>query len=439
MSESTDLDYSHAAVPPEGRMSRLGLMMAWSGVASCFFFIVVGAAMAQAYGTVQALVGIVLASITFTVINQVMAQHAIKTGLNVSLLSLRLFGQTGAFLAPLILAATAIYYAVFEGSVMAQALHIYAPSIGLPVASAVVVLWGLVLISGSIQHWLDKVNGILLPFYLIGMAAAVILTIQHYGLSGQWLALGPADGGSATGWWHCYTYYLGISILMMYTYEYARFGRPADTWFHSRLTFGMPFYIMGYLFSAVVGIFLVGTIPGLKSSEVGVVIGVIELMGVFGLLFVWVTQSRINTANFFLATVNIEALVFQAFGRKIDRIWALAIAGVAVYVLMQANVFGYLLQALTYQGIFVVAWVGIALSYILRDGRTAMGATEQAGTSRSLRGLGAWCIAAAVGLVFLQVEALSSFASPATFFTAWLAETLLKPRGGLEPLPARQA
>lgn len=423
MSGSENFDFLESPVPLEGRMPRLALVLAWSGVGSCFFFIVVGAALAQAYGTVQALIGIGLAMITFTIINQVIVQYAIKTGLNVSLFSLRLFGKAGAFLAPLILTATAIYYAVFEGSVMAQALHLYASSVSLPLASIFVVVLGIVFVSGSIQNWLDKINGILLPFYLIGIAAIITIAIERYGYSSHWLSLAPTDGAPAYGWWDCYTYYLGISVLMMYTFEYARFGRNQDSRFHSTVTFGLPFYAMGFLFSAIIGIFLVATIPDVKSSEIGVVISVVELMGVFGLLFVWVTQSRINTANFFVAMVNIEALAYHASGYKIKRIWAGLVVGILVYVLMQANIFGYLLQALIYQGIFVMAWVGVALSYIIKERRIKNVIGENQGSS--FNNVVAWIIAVVVGLIFLRVNELKSFTTPVTFVVGFAAETLL--------------
>ncbi|MFS9599531.1 allantoin permease, partial [Klebsiella variicola] len=76
-------------------------------------------------------------------------------------------------------------------------------------------------------------------------------------------------------------------------------------------------------------------------------------------LFVWVTQTRINTANYYLAAVNLEALV-QLFGKPpFGRIgWAIVV-GAIVYLLMLIDVFSYLLQALAYQGIFVVAWVAV--------------------------------------------------------------------------------
>jgi hypothetical protein len=43
--------------------------------------------------------------------------------MSVELLSRRIFGVVGAVVAPLVLAATALYYAVFEGSIIAVAFH----------------------------------------------------------------------------------------------------------------------------------------------------------------------------------------------------------------------------------------------------------------------------------------------------------------------------
>ena len=44
-------------------------------------------------------------------------------------------------------------------------------------------------------------------------------------------------------------------------------------------------------------------------------------------------------------------------------VWALRV-GVGVYALMMADVLSKVLLALAYQGIFVVAWAGIALAHI---------------------------------------------------------------------------
>ena len=59
----------------------------------------------------------------------------------------------------------------------------------------------------------------------------------------------------------------------------------------------------------------------------------------------------------------------ESFARTVFRlrlakwVWA-CVAGTIAYALMLADVFAYILQALAYQGIFVVAWVAIALAHM---------------------------------------------------------------------------
>ena len=40
-------------------------------------------------------------------------------------------------------------------------------------AALIVFCYSVPLVFGSVQHWLDKFNGVLLPFYLLGLLAAV--------------------------------------------------------------------------------------------------------------------------------------------------------------------------------------------------------------------------------------------------------------------------
>ncbi|MBA3042437.1 MAG: allantoin permease, partial [Rhizobiaceae bacterium] len=190
--------------------------------------------------------------------------------------------------------------------------------------------------------------------------------------------------------------------------------------------FGMPFYAMAFLVSGLFGMFMIGTVPDLGAlSEVSVLLALLKLMGIWGLLFVWVTQTRINTANYYLAAVNLEALV-QLFGKlPFGRIgWAIAV-GAIVYVLMLADVFAYLLSALAYQGIFVVAWVAVAMAHILIDRYSVLvGGTIEYRSSHvpafNPLGIGAWFVAAAVG-IWLHVwgGGYAELSAPATAVIAF--------------------
>ncbi|MBJ9615052.1 allantoin permease [Burkholderia multivorans] len=422
-----DLDLSTLAIPDHARMPPFSLTMAWWAVCSAVFYIVVGATLALTYGARNALIGMALSVVSYGAVNTIISRYAIRTGLSVALFSRVLFGSAGAALATLIFFATAIYYAVFEGSVIAIAAHHLFPALDYKWAALLVVGYSVPLVFGSVQHWLDKFNGVLLPFYLLGLLAAVGLATAEYGYHAAWLDIGPTGGAPAGGWWHCFVYYMGVWVLMMFTFDYARFGRRQDARYHGRFNFGMPFYLVTFLLNGAAGIYLVGTIPGLGTlSEVSVVLALLKLMGLWGLLFVWVTQSRINTANYYLATVNMQAFFQKVAGLRAPKfVWALVV-GAVVYALMMADVFSRILQALAYQGIFVVAWVGVALAHILSarygelvgddvECRDAHVPTFNPG------GLAAWFAGAFAGLALNHASGFAaSLSAPATFAVSWL-------------------
>ena len=114
-------DYSLHIVPRTWRMGRWPLTMAWYAVATAFFYMYFAAFLALAYGTWNALIGIVLTVIVYALVNQVILRTASRSGLTVALFSRSMFGFVGASIATLIFAATCIYYLVFEGSVIAVA------------------------------------------------------------------------------------------------------------------------------------------------------------------------------------------------------------------------------------------------------------------------------------------------------------------------------
>ena len=115
--EAATDDYSLHVVPRTWRMDRVKLTMAWYGVATAFFYMYFAAFIALAYGTVNALIGIALTVVAYTLVNTVILRTATISGLTVALFSRSMFGFVGAAIATLIFAATCIYYLVFEGSV----------------------------------------------------------------------------------------------------------------------------------------------------------------------------------------------------------------------------------------------------------------------------------------------------------------------------------
>ncbi|WP_199767647.1 purine-cytosine permease family protein [Helicobacter baculiformis] len=416
-------DESTSVVNETRKAGRGSLMMSWWGVCSALFYVVVGVAMAQAYGTKNAIIGLLITVVAYSLINAFIASYAAKTGLSVALFSRVLFGSKGAALATLIFFATAIYYAVFEGYVIAVAATHKFPALPHWGACLIIVAFSVPLIFGSVQHWLDKFNGVLLPLYLLGLLASVIYATSTYGYNEAWLHMGPKNP-PPFGWWNVAVYYMGVWVLMMYTFDFARFGKKEDVKFHAFITFGVPFYLVAFVLSALVGIYLVSTMPKLATSESAVAFAFIELLGIFGLIFVIITQARINTANYFLGATNMQAFFKEVLGLDFSKyIWAILV-GAIVFLLMLIDMFAYLLSALAYQGIFVVAWVAIALVHILsvpnyeQDVRNALSARAFKGA-----GLVAWFVSSAIGVlvyhgVFIPKDLGANWYATITFISA---------------------
>src|SRR5215218_4504268 len=100
--EAATEDYSLHVVPHTWRMDRFRLTMAWYAVATAFFYMYFAAFIALAYGTVNALIGIALTVIVYSLINSVILRVASTSGLTVALFSRSMFGFVGATIATLI-------------------------------------------------------------------------------------------------------------------------------------------------------------------------------------------------------------------------------------------------------------------------------------------------------------------------------------------------
>lgn len=397
---SKEVDLATMPIPDDARSEKKSLTMAWWGVCSALFYIYIAATLAINYGTINTIIGMVLSVVSYGYINSLLTRYAIKTGLSVSLFSRILFGKVGAVLATLIFFLTAIYYAVFEGSIIAVAASKVIPSVSYPWACVLVVIYSVPLVFGSVQNWLDKLNGFLLPFYLVGLVVIVVMTIATYGYDNAWLFYEPSGGAPSLGWLNVFIAYMGVWILMMFTFDFARFGRKSDNQYHAKFNFGMPFYIVTFLLNGLVGIYL--TLAGglAQISETGVVDQLIVVLGGgVALLFIWITQTRINTANYYLASVNMHAFFEQLLPIKSQKWqWALVVGILALILMLSTNVFQYILTALTYQGIFVTAWVGIAMSHIL------LNVSESEDLDRvpkyNLSGLLSWFISVGIGFIW---------------------------------------
>ncbi len=404
--EARTEDYSLHVVPRSWRTSRTSSLMAYSAVFTSAFNLVVAGTVALAVGTVNAIVAMVLAVVIYGVINYVISAYASRTGLTVALFSRSIFGYVGAALATLLFFSSCLFFAVFESSVIAVVFQEYFGIFPLEIWYLIVAIFGSVLVLGGVVAGLDKVNGILLPLYIVGIIAAVVWAIVEYGNRSNFLTYQPDSPPALAGpgWLYGLAVYMGVFVLMMFTMDYARYARREDQRFNGIITFGPVFYLFTWLVNGVIGIFLALTVPREGAlTETSSVLALVSLMGFFGVILVWATQTKINTANFYLASTNLQSFFARVLKVSLPRTGWVAIIGVLVFLVMLIDIFQYLILALAIQAIFIVSWTGIALTQIGYE--RLQSRSEEQMEFRPGRipqfnpaGLGAWFISSGIGL-----------------------------------------
>jgi hypothetical protein len=238
---------------------------------------------------------------------------------------------------------------------------------------------------------------------------------------------------------------MGVWVLMMFTMDFARLGKPRDVGYHSAVTFGWLFYVCTFLLNGLVGILLVSTfgisLAQLAGQESALPVSIVHLSGLLGLALITITQMRINTVNLYLASSNLQSFFSLVFRLNLPRTAWLVVACVIGYLLMLTNIFSYVLDALNYQGIAIVAWVGIALAHMayLRREHADLDRMEfRPGRIPAFNpgGIVAWVVATAIGVVLKVTDTTASqffetWGLPLTFaiaFALYTAATLVSAR-----------
>lgn len=408
IAEQTANEYSNHVVPVTARIGRWQLTMSFWSLLSAMVWMFYGALVASLYGSLNAIIAIVLSVVTYSIMGRFFARWGLRSGLNSTILTRRMFGTAGAFLTALLIAVNTTYFTVFESSTLAVAFHYFTPSWDIRIWYAIVVIAMLPLMLGGVQTWMARLNGFLLPFYVIGLIAVLAITAINFPGS-DWLSFDgivPVEARAYPGWLLGFVLYMGIWLLLSSTLDFARFGKVTDEKFHTTVTFGPLFYAGVFLVNGLAGIFLVrSVIPAEPAEATGVVLAILGSSGLIGLLLIVISQTRINSLNYYQASTNWDRLWTGVTGRRIHRaVWVLVVSSL-VFVFMLTNVFAYLEKALTLQGVFLVSWVAIALThYALVPQDRRFGPEFRAQRLPAITsGLVVWIISAAAGIVAAEV------------------------------------
>jgi purine-cytosine permease-like protein len=408
VAEAARDDYSLHVVPRTWRLSAPRMALAWSAVMAAMFWVVVAAGASMVVGTVQALIGLAAAMLVHGAICFAMSRTAARTGLTPGLFSRSVFGHHGASIATFVFAVTGTWFAVFEGSVLAVAAQ---AQFGGPIQLwyLVVTACAIPLVIGGVRVWLEKVNAYLLPVFAVGLVATVVWATAEFGYHSGWLTSMPATPTlmAGPGWLFVFAIYLGVFSNMFYTFDFARMGRTEDTGVNGFHTFGFTFYFFTIFVNGAAGIYLAHTIPLAGGiTESGLVVGIVKMMGIFGLLFIVATQTKINTANFYVASTNFQSFFSRVFHLTLPRLVWVFFVGAVSFGVMVLNVFSFIDTWLSYQGAVLVAWVGIALVHMAfaakRSGsRDVFEFRPGRVPNVNPGGLAAWVVSSGVGIYLI--------------------------------------
>jgi len=193
-------------------------------------------------------------------------------------------------------------------------------------------------------------------------------------------------------------------VNVFYAVDFARMGRAEDVRFNGHVTFGWIYYCAVMVIGGI-GIYLSQSIPHQGVNEIGVVTGIVQMMGIWGLVYIFATQAKIQTANMYLSSLNLQTFFARALKVTLPRsVWTFVV-GAVLFGIMSADIFKFLGQLLSYQGVLATAWVAVAIVHIAyrRTGTPRERFESRPGRAPRVNpgGLAGWAAGSVTGIALL--------------------------------------
>ncbi len=353
-------DYSLDKVPRDKRtMGWFSVTNIAFGIATAIFYFQMGSVMALQFGAMNAIISATYAIIVAGILGTFIAYLSAKSGMNVNLLSRGGgFGYIGASLTSFIYATNFIMYCAFEGLILVSAIHTFFP---------VIPEWALIVFFGALViplNWfgikqLDKLQKWSLPIFGIFLITAIVVSFYkpsgYEGAFWTYMPEGVEVGGKAL--LMCIGMHHGImGLTALLASDYARFLKPKDTKLGSLAIGFIPqifcFGVMGGL-----GIWF-----GVRLGDPNPGVYIVLLLGMGGALFTLLTQLRINVTNVYSASLSLSNFFENIFKFTPGRRFWVVVSGISAILLMLGGIVDHLDTAMTFQGVFLLAWAAILVT-----------------------------------------------------------------------------
>lgn len=357
--------YAIERVPANKRWSIPAISLVLLGNATAMFFFSFGAQQVFMVGWPMILIPIGYFFFGALLIGALTMRMASREGLSQSLISRGLgFGARGAALTSFIYAVNFIFYFLFEGTIVSHAVAYYfnieINSVGGILIFAAIGLvtiafvWRGMYAMSVLQTWGFPI--------FVGLLIWALFAIQGQGAVGLdgWQAVGVSGG---TALWSAMSFANGQMIFQgLMATDYGRFAARNIRYRGTAAIMLMeliPMFVVIFL-GAYFGASLIGGFGAGKAQDPGFVF--VHLMGLGGVIFVFITQIRINVMNLYGGSITLATGFDVAAHFRPGRPWwmfAIWVFGVIFYA---TNVIDHLGTFLAITGVLTNTWVLIILT-----------------------------------------------------------------------------
>ena len=356
-------DYALRYVPEHYRQwgwaSLTGVMV---GVATAMFFLAWGGELITSYGTTDLLLGMLFGTVFIGGLAFIFATIASRTGLDSDLITRGAgFGFLGSAITSLIYSFNFLMFFAFEGTIMATAIHSWWPIIPNGLIYVVIGLvflpltwWGI-----TVMNWLMWAT---IPIYLGLLAWAIVLAATNGAHVSFWSyhPLHPVDTAAGPA---ILQVLAAVMALISQSTIAADIGRfiPRGKKVRGAIAVGFISQLITFLVLTTLGGWL--TLRLGNSTNPGAYLT--KLLGFWGVILVIITQLRINVSNVYSGSLAYTNFFCRVFHYTPGRHYWVVLTAVLGTALMFGGIFTHLLAVLTFEGVFVMAWVMAIISDIV--------------------------------------------------------------------------
>jgi hypothetical protein len=329
------------------------------GIPSALVFFSVGGALGMQYGTTALVTGVAVASVIIGVATWHLVRFAACTGLDSDLMSIVAgFGRAGSAVTSLIYSANFLVLFALEDSIVESAVRARFPSF--PRAVIVVGLGVVVLFAawrgvgriGKVMLFTLPVFGLLLLATCVKAAHASHIATWSLGL--------PTHAVTATTWLSVLAALLAFIVNGTVAADVGRF-LPAKRRQSGAVLLAVVLQLASLGGATLLGAWLASHTHG--DTNPGAYF--VSLLGGWGLICVLTSQGRINVINAYSGSLSLSNAGLRGLAIRPGRhVW---LAGVVIVgsLLALTNIYEHLVGVLTFESVFVMAWVAVMVSYIL--------------------------------------------------------------------------